>query len=102
MGPIMDTIFLSIPAFFSIGGGEIFFILLVVLLFFGSKNLPELARGLGKGIKEIRHATESIKREIQDSAGMDDEVLQSVKKEVEEGKKVMEEAEGAIRRGMKS
>jgi sec-independent protein translocase protein TatA len=98
----MTAILLAVPAFFSIGGGEIFFILLVVLLFFGSKNLPELARGLGKGIKEIRHATDSIKREIQDSAGMDDEAIQAVRKEVEESKKVMEEAEGAIRRGMKS
>jgi sec-independent protein translocase protein TatA len=85
----------------AIGGGEIFFILLVVLLFFGSKNLPELARSIGKGIKEVRHATESIKREINDSAGLDSEALDSVKKEVEEGKKAMEEAEGSIRRGMK-
>lgn len=98
----MTAILLTVPAFFSIGGGEIFFILLVVLLFFGSKNLPELARGLGKGIKEIRHATDSIKREIQDSAGMDDEAIQTVRKKVEESKKAMEEAEGAIRRGMKS
>ncbi len=54
--------------FFSLGGGEIFIILLVILLFFGSKKIPELARGLGKGIREFKDATNDIQREIQDSA----------------------------------
>ena len=38
--------------FLNLGGGEIFIILLVVLLFFGSKRIPELAKGLGKGMRE--------------------------------------------------
>ena len=46
----------------NIGATEIILILLVVLLFFGAKKLPELAQGLGKGIREFRKAT----REIQD------------------------------------
>ena len=54
--------------FFNLGGGEIFIILLVILLFFGSKRIPELARGLGKGIREFKDATGNIQREIQDSA----------------------------------
>lgn len=82
---------------FAIGGGEIFFVLLIVLLFFGSKNIPQLARSIGKGIKEVRHATDSIKREITDSAGLDEDV-NKLKEEVEKGRKAMEEAEGAIRR----
>jgi sec-independent protein translocase protein TatA len=52
----------------SIGGGEIFIIILVVLLFFGSKKIPELARGLGKGMREFKDATNSIQKEIKDSA----------------------------------
>jgi sec-independent protein translocase protein TatA len=54
--------------FFSLGGGEIFVILLVILLFFGSKKIPELARGLGKGIREFKDATNDIQREIHNSA----------------------------------
>ncbi|MDQ3192646.1 MAG: twin-arginine translocase TatA/TatE family subunit [Bacteroidota bacterium] len=54
--------------FFNLGGGEIFIVLLVILLFFGSKKIPELARGLGKGIREFKDATGNIQKEIQDSA----------------------------------
>ena len=95
------SIFNSIAAL-AIGGGELFFVFLIALLFFGSKNIPELARSIGKGIREVRNATESVKKEIQDSANIDDETLNKVKEEVDKGKKLMEEAEGAVRRGMKS
>eukprot|EP01133_Synstelium_polycarpum_P004796 gene4796-5583_t len=46
------------------GGGEIMLILAVVLLLFGGKKLPELARGLGKGIRDFKDASEGVKREI--------------------------------------
>lgn len=39
------------------GGTEIFFIILVLLLFFGGKRIPELAKGLGKGIREFKDAS---------------------------------------------
>lgn len=39
------------------GGTEIFFIIVVLLLFFGAKRIPELAKGLGKGIKEFKDAS---------------------------------------------
>lgn len=42
------------------GGTEIFFIILVLLLFFGGKRIPELAKGLGKGIKEFKDASKGI------------------------------------------
>jgi sec-independent protein translocase protein TatA len=54
----------SVFLFFEVGGGEILLIMLVVLMFFGSKNIPEIARGLGKGMREIRDASNSIKTEI--------------------------------------
>ncbi len=50
-----------------ISGSEVFIIVLAILLLFGSKKIPELARGLGKGIKEFKKATEDIKREIRDN-----------------------------------
>ncbi|HQW23473.1 MAG TPA: twin-arginine translocase TatA/TatE family subunit [Bacteroidia bacterium] len=39
-----------------LGGGEIFLLVVVILIFFGGKRIPELARGLGKGIKEFKDA----------------------------------------------
>ena len=50
--------------FFDIGGGEIILIMLVALLLFGGEKLPELARGLGKGIRDFKDASEGVKREI--------------------------------------
>jgi sec-independent protein translocase protein TatA len=47
-----------------VGGSEIFVIFLAVLLLFGSKKIPEIARGLAKGMKEFKRATDDIKREI--------------------------------------
>ena len=49
---------------FNLGGSEIFFILFIVLLFFGSKKIPELARGLGRGLREMKDAASGIEREI--------------------------------------
>jgi len=54
----------TIAEFLNMGGSEIILILGVVLLLFGGKKLPELARGLGKGIREFKDATEGVKREI--------------------------------------
>jgi sec-independent protein translocase protein TatA len=49
---------------FGIGSSEIIFILLIILLFFGSKKIPELARGLGKGLREMKNAANGIEEEI--------------------------------------
>ena len=45
---------------FNLGGGEIILILALVLILFGAKKLPELAKGLGTGIKEFKKATREI------------------------------------------
>lgn len=50
--------------FLNMGGSEIILILVAVLLLFGGKKLPELARGLGKGIREFKDASDGVKREI--------------------------------------
>jgi sec-independent protein translocase protein TatA len=52
---------------FNLGGGEIFLILALVLILFGARKLPELAKGLGQGIKEFKKATREVTDEI--SAG---------------------------------
>lgn len=51
---------------FNFGPGEITIIVFVILLLFGGKKLPELARGLGKGIREFKDASNGVKKEIQD------------------------------------
>lgn len=56
--------FCSVLLFFEFGAGEIMFIMLVALLLFGGDKLPELARGLGKGIRDFKDASEGVKREI--------------------------------------
>ena len=54
--------------FFNIGAPELFIIVLVVIVFFGSKKIPELMRGLGKGIREFKDATGDIQQEIRNSS----------------------------------
>ncbi len=53
---------------FGLGTGEILIILLIILLLFGAKKLPELAKGLGKGIKEFKKASNDIKKEVQNAS----------------------------------
>jgi sec-independent protein translocase protein TatA len=57
-------------ALFNLGGGEIILILALILILFGARKLPELAKGLGQGIKEFKKATREVTDEIQSS--MDD------------------------------
>ncbi|NTW50373.1 MAG: twin-arginine translocase TatA/TatE family subunit [Chlorobiales bacterium] len=49
---------------FGLGGQELIIILLIVLLFFGAKKLPELAKGLGKGMNEFKKAQAGIEEEF--------------------------------------
>jgi sec-independent protein translocase protein TatA len=51
-------------AIFNLGGGEIFLILGIALILFGGKKLPELARGLGNGIREFKKATSNASEEM--------------------------------------
>ncbi|WP_206734586.1 Sec-independent protein translocase subunit TatA/TatB [Ancylomarina salipaludis] len=51
-----------------ISGPEIFVVILVIVMLFGAKKIPELAQGLGKGMKEFKKATEDIKKEIKDES----------------------------------
>ena len=55
---------------FNLGGGEIILILALILILFGARKLPELAKGLGQGIKEFKKATREVTDEV--SAAMDE------------------------------
>ena len=69
-------------AFFNLGPWEILLILVVVLILFGAKRLPELARGLGQGINEFRDAVDSSKKEIVD--GIENDSQNNLEKDSEE------------------
>ena len=57
-----------------IGGAEIIVILFIVLLLFGAKSIPEVARMLGKGLNEFRKASEDIKKEFnKETSGLSDD-----------------------------
>ena len=53
--------------FLNFGFGEILFVLIIYLMFFGSKNIPSLARNIGKSIRKIKDTSNSIRKEIKDS-----------------------------------
>ena len=50
-----------------IGGTEIIVILVIVLILFGGKKIPELMRGLGKGVKEYKNAVNGVENEIKET-----------------------------------
>ncbi|CAL2102603.1 Sec-independent protein translocase protein TatA [Tenacibaculum sp. 190130A14a] len=93
----MKTIFLFIS------GPEIFVILLIVVMLFGANKIPEIARGLGKGMRQIKDATNDIKREINESAnnhGIDTDFVKDINKEVNEVKDNIDDFTGPIKRNM--
>jgi len=55
-------------AIFDLGGSQILLILAVILIFFGARKIPELAKGLGQGIKEFKKATREVTEEIHNAA----------------------------------
>ncbi len=69
----MNLLFLGLSA------GSIMVILLAILLLFGSKEIPQIARALGKGIREVKNATTDIQDEMMKGAG-NSEVIKDIKK----------------------
>ena len=85
-------------AFFNLGFGEIFAIFVVVLLLFGADKIPQFARSLGKGIRYVKDATDSVKRDIQSSV---DEVKVDIDANVKEVKESMNVV-NSVKRGATS
>src|SRR6478609_10067447 len=71
----------KIKVMFGIGGGELVFILFIVLMLFGSDKVPEIARTMGKAMAQLKNATNDIKSEIQKGAeenGFDQKTLNDI------------------------
>lgn len=94
-----------------IGGGELFFIIIVVLMLFGSDKVPEIARTIGRGMQQLKHATHEIKTEIHKSADIDDikrtlndvghagnNLSANITRELDQVKEDIEDMEGPIKR----
>ena len=76
---------------FGIGTPELLVIFLIILLVFGSKKLPELAQGLGKGIREFKRATNDIQEELDLHAPLKSSPSHKEDKEDEEDKEDKED-----------
>jgi len=84
-----------------ISGAEIFFIMFIVVMVFGADKIPGIAKGLGKGMRQLKDATEDIKQEIQKSAekqGIDTSFTDDIKNEIEQVKKNVKDVTGTIKR----
>ena len=89
----MTPLFISSP--------ELFFILFVAVLLFGTDKIPEIARSFGKGMRQQKDATSEIKNEINKSVentGIDTSVINEVKDEIEKAKEGLEDPFGSIKR----
>lgn len=87
--------------FLFISGAEIVFILFIVIMVFGADKLPEIARGLGKGMRTLKDATNDIKHEITKSAdkhGIDTSITKDVNEELKKVKDDLEDFSGSVRR----
>ncbi len=87
--------------FLFISGYEIGFILFIAVMVFGADKLPEIARGLGKGMRTLKDATNDIKHEITKTAennGIDTDVAKDVKKEIDKVKDNLEDFTGSVKR----
>ncbi len=82
-----------------IGGSEIFVIGLIVVMLFGADKIPEIARTLGKGMRQLKDATDDLKREIKDSTGED--IVGDIKKEISEVKKNVNDFSRPIKKQVK-
>ena len=89
----------TLPLFIS--GAEIAFIMFILVMVFGADKIPDIARGLGKGMKAVKNASNDIKSEIQKSAekqGIDTDFTKDVRGEIDKVKEDIEEITGSVRR----
>lgn len=92
--------FTLIPFLF-ISGPEIFMVLLIVVMLFGADKIPEIARGLGKTMRQVKDATNDIKREITESAekqGIDTDFTKDIKEGINKVKDDIDDITGPIKR----
>ncbi len=96
---------------FGIGGGELFFIIVIILMLFGSDKVPEMARTFGKFMAQLKNATNDIKQEISktaDQSGITKDIketfdvdinpMKDIQQEIEKQKEDLESITGPIKR----
>ena len=85
-----------------ISGAEIAIILFIAVIFFGADKIPDFARSLAKGLNDIKHATNDIKREIKSSSdsAQKNSITKDVNNELSKVKKDLEEFSGSIKRNL--
>lgn len=88
-------------SFLFIGTTEIMFILFIVVMVFGADKIPEIARGMGKGMRMLKNATNDIKTEITKSAekqGLNTDVTKNITDEIKKVKDDLEDFTGSVKR----
>ncbi|WP_241491414.1 twin-arginine translocase TatA/TatE family subunit [Lacinutrix mariniflava] len=94
---------IQLATFLFIGGPEMILIILAIIMIFGAKNIPEIARGLGKGMRMLKDASNDIKTEITKTAekqGLDTSITKDVQDELKKVKDEFEDFTGSISRKM--
>ena len=89
----------ALPLFIS--STEIVFILFIVIMVFGADKIPDIAKGLGKGMRTLKNASNDIKTEIQRSAetqGIDANLTKDINEEINKVKEEIEDLTGSVRR----
>ena len=89
----------ALPLFIS--STEIVFILFIVIMVFGADKIPDIAKGLGKGMRTLKNASNDIKTEIQRSAekqGIDNDLTKDINEEINKVKEEIEDLTASVRR----
>lgn len=81
-----------------ISGAELVFVFFVILLVFGADKVPDIARTLGKGMRQIRNATQDIKSEIEKSAEKQGLDTKQIEQDLKEVKDEVEDITGSVKR----
>ena len=81
-----------------ISGAELVFVFFVILLVFGADKVPDIARTLGKGMRQIRNATQDIKSEIEKSAERQGLDTKQIEQDLKEVKDEVEDIAGSVKR----
>ena len=81
-----------------ISGAELVFVFFIILLVFGANKVPDIARTLGKGMRQVRNATQDIKDEIQKSAEKQGLDTKQIEQDIKEVKDEVEDIAGSVKR----
>lgn len=95
---------IQLSTFLFIGTTEVMFILFIVVMVFGADKIPEIARGLGKGMRSLRDASNDIKSEIKKSSEkppIDTNAAKDISNEINKVKDDIENFSGSVSRGKK-